>query len=92
MEILTKEQQELQANQRVSRAVQGGLQFVIDETVTASIKHSGAIEDLKWLLRMLLSGEFGINMDPKNAGGQPLVPAVITKMGKTLALRKQQAK
>ncbi len=92
MEILTKERQVLQANQRLGRAVQGGMQFIIDETVTSTIKHSAAIEDLKWMLRMLLTGEFSINLDPKNPGRQSLVPVGDNKDKDDLSLEETPGK
>jgi len=51
-------------SQKIMSAIQGGLAFLADETVNGPIKYSEGISDLKWLLRMLISGEYGINTDP----------------------------
>ncbi len=62
-----QQMQQAQEQQRLGRAVQGGLQMLLDEHVTAPIKYVDGISDLKWMLRKLLAGEFAINMDPKAA-------------------------
>ena len=62
-----EELQALQAQengQRILRAIQLGLQFLDDDEVTAPIKYADGIVDLKWLLRNLGSGVYGINLDP----------------------------
>ena len=61
-------------SQKIMSAIQGGLAFLADETVNGPIKYSEGISDLKWLLRMLISGEYGINTDPNQLrieGGPP---------------------
>ena len=54
--------------QRATHAITGGLQFLDDETVIGPIKHAEGIADLKWLLRTLLAGQFGIDF------GKPQAP------------------
>ena len=39
--------------------------MLLDEHVTAPIKYADGISDLKWLLRKILAGDYGIDMDPK---------------------------
>ncbi|KKL98759.1 hypothetical protein LCGC14_1821240 [marine sediment metagenome] len=65
-QLLTPEQllQQQADSQKIMSAIQGGLAFLADETVNGPIKYSDGISDLKWLLRMLISGEYGINTDP----------------------------
>jgi hypothetical protein len=46
------------------RAIQVGLVFLGDETVNGPIKYSDGITDLKWLLRNLANGVFGIDTQP----------------------------
>ncbi|KKM83936.1 hypothetical protein LCGC14_1304300 [marine sediment metagenome] len=60
---------QVQEHQRALRAIQRGMQYLLDETVTGPMKHSDGVADLKWLLRKLMSGEWGLNMDPKRGEG-----------------------
>ena len=61
----TPEQLQQQAtSQKIMRAIQVGLVFLGDETVIGPIKYSDGITDLKWLLRNLASGVFGIDTNP----------------------------
>jgi len=72
---LSPQQRQMQnqiTQQKILRAIQGGIQFLTDETVNAPIKYSDGIVDLKWLLRALASGEFGIDTDPNGLQGAPV--------------------
>ncbi len=81
----TPEQLQQQANsQKIMSAIQVGLAFLGDETVNGPIKYSDGISDLKWLLRMLISGEYGINTDPNQLrieGKAPEIPPTGSKEG-----------
>lgn len=71
----TPEQLQQQADsQKITSAIQVGLAFLGDETVNGPIKYSDGISDLKWLLRMLISGEYGINTDPNQLGIEGKAP------------------
>ena len=63
-----EEIQAQQNSQRIMRAIQVGIAFLNDETVTGPIKYADGISDLKWLLRNLASGIYGINLDPNQQG------------------------
>ena len=79
----TPEEIQAQENsQRILRAIQVGLQFLIDEEVTAPIKYADGIVDLKWLLRNLGSGVYGINLDPNQV--QELPPGIEKKEGEKI--------
>jgi len=65
---------EQQNSQKIMRAIQVGLVFLADETVVGPIKYSDGITDLKWLLRNLASGVFGIDMQP-NRQSAPTGPS-----------------
>ncbi len=79
----TPEEIQAQENsQRILRAIQVGLQFLVDDEVAAPIKYADGIVDLKWLLRNLGSGVYGINLDPN----QQQVPGAPGGSGKGRAL------
>lgn len=68
------------ASQRVIRAIQGGLQYLLDTDVIGPMKHADGVADLKWLLRKLMVGEYGVNMKPgrtRAPAAQPLRKASI---------------
>ncbi len=57
-------QLQMQMNQaRAVNAMKVGLEFLIDDSVIGPIKYSDGLADLKWMLRGLLSGQFGLNLD-----------------------------
>ena len=59
-------QAQLQAQINQARAINGmkvGLEFLIDDSVIGPIKYAEGLADLKWILRGLLSGQFGLNLD-----------------------------
>ena len=62
--------------QRAASGMTQGMEFLEDKSgnVTAPIKYADGIADLKWLLRMLLNGRFGINFRPVQAGMPPGPP------------------
>ena len=62
--------EQVQEHQRALRAIQGGMQYLVDEAVIGPMKHADGISDLKWLLRKLMVGEWGLNMDPQNPAGR----------------------
>ena len=62
--------EQVQEHQRALRAIQGGMQYLLDEAVIGPMKHADGISDLKWLLRKLMVGEWGLNMDPQNPAGR----------------------
>ena len=71
----TPEELQEETSQKILRAIQVGLQFLNDEKVSAPIKYADGIVDLKWLLRNLGSGVYGINLDPNQQGGEdPKIP------------------
>lgn len=59
-----KQMRQQAIQQRMTSALKGGLDFLQDEAVVAPIKHADGIVDLKWMLRTIASGEFGIDTDP----------------------------
>ena len=59
--------EQIEEQQRILRAIHGGMRYLLDEIVVAPTKHADGIVDLKWLLRKLLSGEWGLNMNPQQA-------------------------
>lgn len=62
--------EQIQEHQRALRAIQNGMQYLLDEAVIGPMKHADGISDLKWLLRKLMVGEWGLNMDPQNPAGR----------------------
>jgi len=64
---------QLAEQQRAGSGMTQGMEFLEDKSgnVTAPIKYADGIVDLKWLLRMLLSGRFGINFRPAQAAVPP---------------------
>lgn len=62
---------ERDTGQRLTRAVQGGLQYLLDETVSGPMKHADGVSDLKWLLRKLMVGEYTINLRPDRPQAPP---------------------
>ncbi|MEE8598182.1 MAG: hypothetical protein V3S69_01435 [Dehalococcoidales bacterium] len=61
-------QRQIQIN--TARAVNGmkeGLEFLIDDSVIGPIKYAEGLADLKWLLRGVLGGQFGLNLEPQAA-------------------------
>ncbi len=65
-------QLQAQINQaRAVNAMKAGLEFLIDEKVIGPIKYSDGLADLKWMLRGLLSGQFGLSFDIAADRGPP---------------------
>ncbi len=52
---------------RAARAITGGMQYLLDDAVVGPMRHADGVTDLKWLLTKLISGTWGLNINPKRS-------------------------